>query len=471
MISLNQPLDINQDPVEAEKFLSSLQGNILKSHGRSHAAHLILRFKTDAASVTKAKQWIAEFARTQITSAQDQRKTTVLWKAPANQDHCGELFAMFLLSPTGYGALGLDPSRPPDGFFQGGMQGDGELSEDGPRESRDAPYNGDVHAMVLLAHGCLDPLNEAAAYVEAELKSFCDVVHKEQGKKLQQPMDGKLITIEHFGYADGVSQPLMIKEDIDDEVAKRGNAHWDPAASLNLALVEEQPGSQTYGSYMVFRKLEQNVRLFKDRTEQLADQMGLTGTDRPLAGALAVGRHKDGTPVIPTTVVQPDAFPNDFNYDNDADGKVCPFHAHIRKSNPRGDLSRRPVNPVPLEIEKRFRIVRRGITYGERPDLASDLPGSVQPPETGVGLLFMSFQANLGQFTIQQGGSDSNDFVRPGVGVDAIIGRNDNPTPQTWPTPGSETPFTMANLVSFKGGEYFFAPSLPFLRGLDANGA
>lgn len=181
--------------------------------------------------------------------------------------------------------------------------------------------------------------------------------------------------------------------------------------------------------------------------------------------------------MIPTTVVQPDAFPNDFNYDNDADGKVCPFHAHIRRTNPRGDLSRQPANgsppTMPLEVEKTFRIVRRGITYGDRPDLANDpLDPAAQLPETGVGLLFMCFQSRLRQFTIQQDGSDADNFLspRPRPGVDAIIGRNGNSTPQTWPTTGNDITFKMANLVTFKGGEYFFAPSLPFLRGLDANG-
>jgi len=466
MIRLDQPLDTNQDPVEAEDFLSKLQGNILKNHGRHHTAHLILRFKTDSASVTSAKQWIAEFAHNQITSAQEQRRGTSLWKARDNQEDCGEFFASFLLSATGYNVLGLTERMPADPDFRRTML----LPQDGLRSDLDAPYNGDIHAMVLLAYGCLAPLNELVESVEAELKFFCEIVHKEAGKKLQQMMGGKLIAIEHFGYADGISQPLMIKEDIDAEIAERGNEHWDPAANLALALVEEQTGSNTYGSYMVFRKLEQNVSRFKELTEQLADRMGLTGADRTLAGALAVGRHKDGTPVMPTTVVQPGASPNDFNYDSDVDGKACPFHAHIRKTNPRGDLERRPPPAsLPLAVEKTFRIVRRGITYGDRPDLADDASESAAPPDKDVGLLFMCFQSRLVNFTIQQDGSDSNDFVRPGVGVDAIIGRNSNPTPQTWPTPGSETQFTLANLVSFKGGEYFFAPSLPFLKSLDTN--
>ncbi len=38
------------------------------------------------------------------------------------------------------------------------------------------------------------------------------------------------------------------------------------------------------------------------------------------------------------------------------------------------------------------------------------------PLSTGVGLLFQCFQANLDQFTIQQEGSDDNDFFPGDVG-------------------------------------------------------
>jgi hypothetical protein len=40
---------------------------------------------------------------------------------------------------------------------------------------------------------------------------------------------------------------------------------------------------------------------------------------------------------------------------------------------------------------------------------------------------------------------------------------------QTWPSDGTET-FTMANFVRLLGGEYFFAPSMAFLRGLAYGG-
>jgi hypothetical protein len=77
-----------------------------------------------------------------------------------------------------------------------------------------------------------------------------------------------------------------------------------------------------------------------------------------------------------------------------------------------------------------LRILRRGITFGDRPDLAfgSTLP----PPETGVGLLFMCYAARLLQSVMQQDGADSKDLVKTGVGPDSVIGRNATPVTQQW---------------------------------------
>src|SRR5205085_9834697 len=122
------------------------------------------------------------------------------------------------------------------------------------------------------------------------------IVHVQHGCALKNARgDG----IENFGYVDGRSQPLMLEEDIDDEIAKTGSAQWNPAFPLSLALVQD-PGTTeptAFGSYFVFRKLEQNVQEFKSREQQVADALGLTGEDRELAGAMIVGRFEDGTPV------------------------------------------------------------------------------------------------------------------------------------------------------------------------------
>ncbi|HEX2682940.1 MAG TPA: hypothetical protein VHL77_03350, partial [Ferruginibacter sp.] len=231
---------------------------------------------------------------------------------------------------------------------------------------------------------------------------------------------------------------------------------WDPSAPLSLTLVEEPASPGNYGSFMVFRKLEQNVKGFWESVEQLAAKLG-----KPIdeSAALAVGRTQDGFPLLPATVITPGADANDFHYDQDATASKCPFHAHIRKTNPRGDVPREV--GAPAEFERARRVVRRGITYGYRPDIGQPAGGA--RPEKEVGLLFMCFQSNLDQFVIQQEGSDGNDFVTAGVGPDATLGQSATPIPQTWP---GNVKHTMVNFVKLKGGEYFFAPSLNFLKSL-----
>ena len=180
---------------------------------------------------------------------------------------------------------------------------------------------------------------------------------------------------------------------------------------------------------------------------------------------MAVGRTRDGTPLLRTTPVVDGADPNDFHYDLDPVGRRCPLFAHIRKTNPRGDVPRY-IAPGTADFERARRIVRRGITYGERPDLADPPVGG--PPSSGIGLLFLCFWSNIDQFMIQQDGSDSDHFVRADVGVNAVIGQHPDPLPQRWPR---GVAFSMANFVTMRGGEYLFASSMPFMAGLADVGA
>ena len=282
----------------------------------------------------------------------------------------------------------------------------------------------------------------------------------------------------HFGFADGLSQPEAIKQDIDTEVAKNGGLRWNPGAPLNLLFEPDTAGG--FGSYLVFRKLEQNVRGFYQAERELTAALGLPTTEAARVEAMIVGRHRNGEPAIAQQPTDPGTPGNDFNFDGDRFGITCPFHAHIRRSNPRGDLSspgiQRPA--LPLDSERGLRIARRGIPYGDA-DYLRDGRDSATYPDSGIGLLFMSFQARLQNFELQQGGSDANDFPMPNIGVDATIGRSAAPIAQHWyfpaqlpGPPGSqvdasgELRFTIANFVTLKGGEYFYAPGLSFLRSL-----
>jgi serine protease AprX len=459
-ISLKEPLDLNNP--DAQKFLEDLQGNILKSHGRRYAAHLILRFNSENVAVVRT--WIADFAKNNVTSAQKQREATDEWKKRRQSGDTteGELFAMFLLSAAGYRALEFKDSDipvDPAGSFLRGMKRPRKWLNDPTPSLWDKPYNDEIHSIIILAHENYEHLQVEVEAVQNELRAFCEVVHLEEGERKFD--EGR--SIEPFGFTDGISQPRLIKQDIEEEIEERGNLNWDPAASLDLVLVEEPGDNNSYGSFMVFRKLEQNVKGFKEAIKELAGKLGV---DEQEAGALAVGRYKNGAPLIPTKVNKTETLSNDFNFMDDREGKVCPFQAHIRRTNPRGDLDTFQVRIGTTELsrlafERSKRIVRHGIPYDHRTDQ------SEENPEIGVGLLFMCFQSSLDQFEIQQNAAHSENFPREQKydGVDAIIGRSidpNHPLKQSW----GEIKFAMTDFVKLKGGEYFFAPSLPFLKKL-----
>jgi Dyp-type peroxidase family len=479
MVKLNSILDLD-DP-GAESFLEGLQGNIIKGHGRDFTRHILLRMTGDPQAV---RRWIVDFAAQRVTTAAAARRSTEAWKARKKEDP-GDSFEMFLLSADGYRHLGLQlpvPSSPfsapeHEQYFRLGMKNQHKVDQrarkynDPPSTTWEPAYQGRIDAMYLLADDDEERLKRSADEVVGSIPGIFEELTIEEGAVLRQTFESGEKDIEHFGFQDGVSQPIMIQQDLEHELSARGSTYWNPIAPLELALVPE-PGSEPdsidrLGSFMVFRKLEQDVKAFWDTISRLTAQ---TGIEREKAGAMAVGRFRDGRPVVePVSTVDPTADPNDFHYGLDPRGGRCPFHAHIRKTNPRGDV---PCTVgASAEFERARRIVRRGITYGKRPDLQPD--STLDLPSKDVGLLFMCFQSNLDQFTIQQEGSDGDTFVRAGTGVDAVIGqplvREDQPpTAQTWPNTATrpEAKFLMANLVRMRGGEYFFAPSMTFLKGL-----
>jgi Dyp-type peroxidase family len=422
MIDITSPLDLNH--LDAEVFLRSLQGNILRGHGRSHVVLLFVQFKPDQPGAytavrrsstgsvyASARAALARFADKYATSAWDQRETSRVYHDSQRRGlvPSEKAFGMIALTMKGYERLLTDEEdRPTDSSFRMGMRA---AVAPGLAPPWEEPFPGDVHAMILLAHEQLNELKNLEGDIRVT-ETFFGIIHTEQGKKL---LGQNGTPIEHFGYADGKSDPLLIEQDITQyRIRVDAPLEWNPAANLDLVLaLEGQPRegeAKTYGSYMVFYKLEQNVALFR----RLYDQD---------TGPRVFGRYPDGRPLI-SHVGEVD---NNFNYAGDPDGRLCPMTAHIRKMNDR---------------TRRHQIVRRGITYGDRQDLEG---AGGDPPETGNGLLFMSFQVNIGQ-TFEDLQAQAADEGSP----DALL----------------DTAGSGGNLVTPKKGEYFFTPSLSFLRKL-----
>ena len=452
-----------------QKPLESLQGNILHGHGRDRSVHIFLRFKDGKR--TGIKSWIKELAEAgRITSAQRQLDETERYRRDKTP---GRLFMSFFLSAKGYeylypkqkGKLRFD-----DEAFLCGMKAAQHRLNDLPKEAWEEGYRNDIHALVLLA-------DDDEPHLQQEADKLCDDVKTRTETEICMVEYGHVMwnrqnypqvySVEHFGYVDGRSQPLFFQSDIERESLERGGTDvWPPGAGPDVVLVQDPYGRQgcDSGSYLVFRKLEQHVRAFKEYEQQFAQALGLTGEDVKRAGALVMGRFQDGTQVVlRCTPGMSVPVPNNFTYDNDPDGGRCPLQAHIRKVNPRQE-------GVP-------RIVRRGITYGKREKEPQDNPRLEKLPLGDVGLLFMCYQRNIAQqFEVLQYlyANDPRLPEQQEPGIDPIIGQPGGngvgqlKWPARWNDPREKhKPFDFHSFVTLKGGEYFFAPSIHFLKNIE----
>jgi Dyp-type peroxidase family len=443
--------------------LENLQGNILHGHERNRAVHIFLQFQAEKSM--EAKQWLRQLAE-QITSAQQQLEV-----AEAHYD-CKvprKLFCSFFLSAKGYEALGIMP--PDDQAFREGMKKRKVILHDPPDNAWEEGYQREIHAMLLLADDDEPYLLLEAQKRFVEMQTFATICAVEHGHVMRNAQGQP---IEHFGYVDGRSQPLFFQKDVTKEQEERGGIDtWNPSAGPNLVLVED-PNVAPHvrelacGSYLVFRKLEQNVRGFEEYIMQLA---ALVGQDAERARALVMGRFRDGTPImLQDAPGMHEPIPNDFDFRDDPEGKKCPFHAHIRRMNPRGDYARSKRQPS--SYERRHRIVRRVMPYGTCEKEPQDNSSLEELPSEGVGLLFLCYQREISeQFEfLQKEWANNQNFLKRKLGLDAIagqIGEGEEMEKQHWPAHGNcPQAFSFHGFVTLKGGEYFFTPSIPFLKAL-----
>jgi len=312
--------------------------------------------------------------------------------------------------------------------------------------------------------------NKSLTVLRRVIKQHAELRHEEVGNVLRvMGDDGISHPIEPFGYRDALSQPVYYETVLHErrERLRVNRDRWEPFAPLRLTLCRDPKGRHALscGTYVVLRKLEQNVEKFyqlsgtkapQERARRVQDgrlPSDATYTAEDLRNEL-VGRRRDGTPLA----CPENRFIDDFDYSEDPNGKACPFFAHVRKVNPRADVNS-------AWSPKERRILRRGVPYGPR--IARDDDGK---PTDGkvtyekgekkgpMGLMFLCAQANIAeQFEFLQS-RWANPFNHPRgkrTATDPVIGQG-----------GGLRANDMAPVVQLKGVEYFFAPSISCLRGL-----
>lgn len=266
------PAPLKQSPIHPQdsmyqSLLHNLQGNILQAHRGMHALHMFLKFTTSDAE--KARRWLRAFVDGQNG-----------WPIPSAHaqltEACEGLFCNVFLSATGYKALGFpeeqlkkrfrdteeDTGKPGRLQFVGGMAAHARLLGDPCPTTWDDPYQGrKIDVMLLLAHNSLETLNTRKEDIQHNAAEVAKVLAVECGHRLRR---GKKF-VEPFGYVDGISQPRFFL-----------TSHGD-FAPLDLVLLQDPLAppevEDCYGSYLVFRKLEQNVSKFHEQIVALAENL------------------------------------------------------------------------------------------------------------------------------------------------------------------------------------------------------
>jgi len=370
---------------------------------------------------------------------------------------------------------------------------------------------------------------ESWIYEGAELDgkvvpSGVDVIFKQKGATLPSPLTGH----EHFGFLDGVSQPGIRgtvgkttelitprQNPADPNQGKPGQDRLWPGEFVfgypaqdpkdpdrKAELKSEGPSWSKNGSFLVFRRLRQDVGGFHEFLKSEGDRLKL-GPE--LFGAKCVGRWASGAPIERATTAdnlkmsRDDCANNAFDFqeatvpkppkpgsgqcaDNfpkslaqeDKDGLVCPFAGHIRKAYPRDDVSSDPkkqLDPNEADTET-HRLLRRGIPFGDPFD------PTVIPDDGNRGLLFLAYQTSIeGQFEfVTKNWVNNPDFKDPGSGHDPILGQsNKNGNRERFfsiklANGEKQTIRLEKDWVIPTGGGYFFSPSIHALEVLSESG-
>lgn len=326
---------------------------------------------------------------------------------------------------------------------------------------------------------------------------------------------------EHFGFADGIGDPVFEgqhkPEDEKRLVLGRGKwmtpeKGWEPLATGEFILghpdeSQELPPTAPpdeftrNGSFLVYRKLHENVSSFRkylaDQAKIFAQIMSVSEDEaKDTLGAKMIGRWHDGIPLSKAPTYEAwqatrkkwnmsggsrkDDFLgmldyrgssdiSDFKFGDDIRGYKCPNGAHLRRTNTRDYLD--PLNQpdsdnpnATTQLNKRRRILRRGLPYGE-PRLGAGTD------DTDQGVNFMVVCANIFrqfEFVQQQWIQYGLDFNQ-GNNTCPILGNHSIHKRHTIPVDPAtgKPPYICDNLPQFvetRGGDYFFIPSMTALR-------
>ncbi|PZU10199.1 MAG: hypothetical protein DI605_06310 [Sphingomonas sp.] len=368
-----------------------------------------------------------------------------------------------------------------------------ELTATGHREERIVTEI-TVHALLQLFEKDEDSAEAWATAVEAALAPHGIAVVRKLPLDLRP--DAKGIDREHFGFADGVSQPIPFDETaivgaaerdywngipLGDVLLGHRDSHHEIAPSPSAPplapgapdpelaphpLAEGMLDFGLDGSYMVVRELKQDVAAFWNSLDAAAERIRLRDPHHSAhvtadwIAERVIGRTRDGELLCPAGSLLPDAG-NAFGFfDRDRHGYGCPVGSHVRRSNPRDGLAPDAGSrDALLEAANAHRFLRRGRKYG------TTIADRHVDDHADRGLLFICLNTDIGrQFEfVQQTWLLNSNFATLYDEMDPLLGAKGHMTIREKPL---RRRIAVDTFVQMAGGDYFFLPSIPALRYL-----
>jgi Dyp-type peroxidase family len=391
----------------------------------------------------------------------------------------------------GLKALGLS-QRSLDSFpeaFRVGMRGRAHVVGDVGPHAPDYWEGGlggpDIHAMGWIRTDSDQGREEAMRIIRSEMDATGGVeIRFVQDTMALAHENGIGSEGEHFGFADPISQPPIEGAEAPSypgDGVLQADGTWRPLKPGEFLLgygdevgpegtqIPEPLELRLNGTYMVFRKLYQDVAAFRQYLITAAKT--LYGSDdhyhQELVAAKMMGRWRSGCPVDLSpdkddrTIAADPQRRNNFTYESDEQGLRCPIGAHLRRSNPRATPLKRAT------AVRRHRLIRRGVEYGPHlPD------GVIEDDGVDRGLINLFIQADIErQFEFVQ-----KEWMKGGefIGLDPneqdpINGVGGEGSQMV--VPGAKRPFLfdLPTFVRVKAGEYLFVPGLNALKGIIEN--
>jgi len=285
---------------------------------------------------------------------------------------------------------------------------------------------------------------------------------------------------EHFGFSDGIAQPVLASARKPNDGVSEGNVVSDGEFVLGYRN-EYGFGSDTpdlgpdkslgkNGTYLVFRQTTQDVAGFWNFVNAAAAH---DPAQRETLAAKMVGRWKSGVPLVLAPDADPDPNPDPataptdaFGYGGDPKGLACPFGAHARRSNPRDGLLTSTSPAESMQRVARHRLLRRGRSYGPR--IADPLVDDGKSGERGLHFICLCADIER-QFEFVQQTWINNPVFGQLVGeVDPLVGAQTagDAVFTVQREPVRRRVLDMKCFVTLRGGAYFFLPSIKALRWL-----